>query len=42
MDSAAKAKCGKYKAVCDEQGWDFMPFVADTYGAVHTLAHEGW
>ena len=40
MDSAARAKCRKYKKACDDEGWDFMPFVADTFGAVRSDARS--
>ena len=40
MDSAARAKCRKYRKACDEEGWDFMPFVADTIGAVRSDARS--
>ena len=40
MDSAARAKCRKYRKACDEEGWDFMPFVADTFGAVRSDARS--
>ena len=34
MDQAAMAKERKSKEACRAAGWDFQPFVADTYGAL--------
>ena len=40
MDSAARAKCRKYTKACADEGWDFMPFVTDTFGAVRSDARS--
>ena len=34
MDEAALQKCRRYKKACEKAGWDFMPFAADTFGAL--------
>ena len=33
LDQAAQMKHKKYKAVCEKENWQFLPVVADTYGA---------
>ena len=36
MDQAAKIKDNRSKELCRSHGWDLMPFVADSYGALRT------
>ena len=36
MDRAADLKIRKSKALCEAAGWEFRPFVADTFGAIRS------
>ena len=40
LDTAARDKIRKYRRVCDRAGWDFLPFAADTFGAVRSDARS--
>ena len=40
MDSAARCKERKSADLCTAAGWDFLPFVGDTYGALRTDARN--
>ena len=40
LDQAAQMKHKKYKAVCDKENWQFLPVVADTYGAFRADARK--
>jgi hypothetical protein len=40
LDAAAELKLKKSKEVCTAAGWQFLPFVADTYGALRADARS--
>ena len=40
MDQAAHQKEQKSKLICKAAGWNFQPFVADTYGAMRQDARD--
>ena len=40
LDQAVQAKMVKYDAVCGQEGWKFVPFAADTFGALHPGARQ--
>ena len=40
MDQTAQLKHHKSRQLCQAHGWEFMPFVADAYGALRTDARD--